>query len=67
MSKTAKAGTSTGVKPADIPECIADHAAYATLYAIKRFFDDPAANDCYKKWLNDQQRNGVIKSDYVPQ
>lgn len=65
--KAVKANTSAGIKPADIPEHIADHAARATFYAIKRYFDDPAANDCYKKWLNDQQRNGVIKSDYVPQ
>lgn len=67
MNKTVKADTSVGVKPADIPEYIADHAAYATLYAIKRFFDDPAAIAQYNEWLKERQRNGVKASDYMSQ
>ena len=65
--KIAKANISADIKPADIPANIADHITWATFCAIKRYYDDPAAVACYKKWLEDRQRNGMKANDYMSQ
>lgn len=65
MNKTAKADTSAGVKPADLPAYIVQYATRATYNAVSRYFENPAVKADYEKWIS--KRNGVKENGNVSQ